>query len=342
MLFKLGRFLAAALLEISVGEAILIALLYAVTSYAGLALAGEQALIENGVNYIYWLIVTASTVGYGDLSPTTALGKAITGFYIIPVGLSLFALLITKFTYFLTHTISRRHKGLAMVRDKNHCVIIGWNETRTPRLIELLTSKSNGLKEHVVLCSEVVNENPLPEDIEFIKVTSYLNELEVQRCNLSHANRILIDLTSDDATLTTALLCEKLNPDAHKTAYFKDENIGRLLKIHCPDIEIIPSISIELLARATLDPGSSSIHRQLLDSTDGVNQFSGAYQGEDIPFEVLFTYYKNQLNATLIGFRRPGAADITLNPSLADRVVQGATLYYYASNRITHHPTPSV
>ncbi len=340
MLFKLGRLIAAALLEISVAEALLIALLYAIISYSGLSLAGEQALVSHLPNYLYWLVVTASTVGYGDLSPTTSPGKLFTGFFIIPVGLSLFALLITRFTYFLTHTISRRHKGLSMVRDKNHCIIIGWNESRTPRLIELLTSKNNGLDEHIVLCSEVMNENPLPKDVEFIKVSSYLNEQEVMRSGIVDANRILIDLASDDATLTTALLCDKLNPDAHKTVYFQEENLGKLLKIHCPDIEVIPSVSMELLARATLDPGSSSIHQQLLDSTDGISQFSGEYSGEDTTFETLFHHYKQARHATLIGYRKKDDTHVLLNPALTDRIHKGTILYYYAGARLTHHSAP--
>ncbi len=75
---------------------ILIALsFYTVSSWCLMALAGEDAL-TNSTDFIYWLVVTGSTVGYGDLSPTTAAGKYIVSLYVIPVGLSFFALVIGR------------------------------------------------------------------------------------------------------------------------------------------------------------------------------------------------------------------------------------------------------
>ncbi len=49
---------------------------YAVTSYWLLYAVGEHDLIAD-IDFIYWLAVTASTVGYGDLSPTTPEGKLV-------------------------------------------------------------------------------------------------------------------------------------------------------------------------------------------------------------------------------------------------------------------------
>ena len=58
---------------------------YGVSSYWLLYAANENALIAQA-DFIYWLAVTASTVGYGDLSPTTSAGKLIVAFYVIPVS----------------------------------------------------------------------------------------------------------------------------------------------------------------------------------------------------------------------------------------------------------------
>ena len=49
---------------------------YAVSSYWLLFAAGEVDLIAD-VDFLYWLAVTASTVGYGDLSPVTSAGKLV-------------------------------------------------------------------------------------------------------------------------------------------------------------------------------------------------------------------------------------------------------------------------
>lgn len=55
---------------------------YAVSSYWLLYAANENELI-NSVDFFYWLAVTASTVGYGDLSPVTSAGKLIVAIYVL-------------------------------------------------------------------------------------------------------------------------------------------------------------------------------------------------------------------------------------------------------------------
>ena len=64
-------------------------LLHAVSTLLLLSLAGEQDLVTSG-NYLYYYVVTTSTVGYGDFSPASETGKLIVAIYQIPFGLGLF------------------------------------------------------------------------------------------------------------------------------------------------------------------------------------------------------------------------------------------------------------
>lgn len=327
------RLMGALFLQANLVSVLGIIAAYIVVSYVLMFIAGEADLLRPSY-FLYWLMVTGSTVGYGDFSPATALGRAFTALWVIPAGLSVFALIIAKISFYLSELILKGKRGLRMSQLTQHTVIIGWNGQRTLRLIELLQAKGNASKHPIVLCVTADMENPLPGKIDFVKAESFSHEQTMRRVNLMEAYNIIIDTPQDDVTLTTALYCYSVNPNVHTTAYFQEESVGRLLQEHCPKVECIPAVGVEMLAKSTVDPGSSLLHKQLLDSTEGMTQYSMIYQGEETTVEPLFGHFKQQLEATLIGIRSASDTLININPSLSQSVQQGDTLYYIAKKRL--------
>lgn len=335
LLITLRRLLAAFVLPANLYVSLAVLFFYLASSYGLLLWAGEDALVSAD-NFLYWIMVTASTVGYGDLSPSSTMGKYIVSFWVIPLGLSLFALIITKVGMSISDYLLKSRKGLNVLNNEQHCVIIGWNGSRTLRLIELLRAKTNTNKLNIVLCVDEPMENPLPSIIDFVTVESFSHLETMSRANLAKAKTIIIDTPLDDVTLTTALFCRKMSPNSHKTAYFQDEHVGELLLEHCPNIEIIPSVSVEMLAKSTIDPGSSLLHKQLLDTTDGMTQYSIVYpQQKMCDFSALFTDFKHRHKATLIGIKYAGKSHIDLNPALDSPVNTGDILYYISEKRLS-------
>lgn len=334
-LFVRFRYLLVRLIHKTSGWVALMALLlYLLSSWSLMWLADESALLPLDT-FLYWIVVTASTVGYGDYSPATSLGKLLTAFWVIPAGLSLFALVITRLGLLIQHFVFRGRKGLLMLKHDNHTLIIGWNASRTLRLIELLLAKQDHHREALVLCVTDDMENPLSGRIDFVRVDAFTDPDSMARAGIASAARIIIDTPQDDVTLTTALFCTDINPGAHKTAYFQQESLADLLRIHCPKVEVIPSVAVEMLARSSLDPGSSLLHKQLLDSTDGMTQYSQVYEGQETRIEPLFEHFKQQLSATLIGIQPLDCERMILNPDLDQPVQAGDTLFYIAAQRLT-------
>ncbi|OEF05892.1 potassium channel protein [Vibrio genomosp. F10] len=320
--------------ELSGRNLLVVLVSYVVISWSLLSWCGEEALTENLTDFIYYLIVTSSTVGYGDMSPATAMGKWVVGLFVIPGGLALFAVSLSRTAAVLINSWRAGVQGKRRVKVDNHILLLGWNEQRTLHLIRMLQHEESG-RRPIVLCARAEIENPLPSEIEFVHVSSFTDGIAMNRTNIEQASCIIVDNPEDDITLSAALYCANRNPNAHLLAYFKDESLSQLLKTHCNNAECIPSIATELLAKAAVDPGSSALHQELLSSTQGMTQYSVTYSSpKSTTVSVLFDQFKKEYHATLIGL--DSGDGIELNPKLDTEVVKNTKLFYIADERVEH------
>jgi len=311
----------------------LLLVIYVAASWILLRASSEHALTDDLSTFLYFLMVTASTVGYGDHSPETSMGKWVVILLVIPGGLSLFAALIGRLAagmveYWRAGILGKRRIGV-----ENHIVLLGWNGQRTMHLIRMLQHEEEG-KRPIVLCSRSDIENPLPGEIGFVKVNSYTDSQEMEKAAIERASCIVVDNLEDDITLSAALYSANINPNAHLLAYFKDEALSNLLSQHCPNAECIPAVGAEMLAKAAVDPGSSALHQELLASTRGMTQYSTTYPSEQktIKVEDAFQFMKRDYQATLIAL--DVGQGIELNPELDREILPSAKIFYIADERI--------
>lgn len=313
-------------------------LFYSLSSYLLLSLAGETDLL-NATDFVYWLIVTGSTVGYGDMSPSTEAGKWIVAIYVIPMGLSIFALVLGRVAAWVSQQWQKGAKGLNALNVSKHVLVIGWNGKRTEQLIRLLLiEKASSLeKPEIVLCVRADITNPFPSEIEFVRVDSFNKDEDMDKACVDEAATILIDNPHDDMTMTTALYCSQRNKEAHKVAYFEDESLVQLLQKHCPEIECTPSVAVEMLAKSAFDPGSSLLHHDLLDVYEGQAQFSATIPDdvEIISVKNMFYQLKHKYDAIFIGVAaNHNIHKIVVNPPLNSELVSGDKIFYIADSRI--------
>ena len=333
---RLKQLLLTHFVSLSWPSLVVLLLGYGLSSWGLLYLCGEQALVAQD-NFIYWLMVTASTVGYGDFSPQTTVGKWVVALWVIPVGLSLFALLVGRIATWVAWQWRKGVQGFKQMNYQQHTLVIGWNGDRTRQLLKLLLSEQQALgKQPIVLCVRAEIENPMPEAISFVRVQGFSHEQDMARTALGQARCIIIDNPDDELTMTTALYCASKNPQAHIIAYFKQEGLAELLRSHCPNVECMPSLSTEMMAKSAVDPGSSALHHQLLNVQQGMTQYAITYQGlQPLAVKQLLWGLKQQFDATLIGVTLAGESQMQLNPALSCLVTPGSRLYYIADTRIT-------
>ncbi|WP_428773126.1 potassium channel family protein [Vibrio sp.] len=331
--FVVKKWISSHLFRLSNRNLAFLTIVYLVVSWLLLQLSGETALTDNVTTFIYYIFVTASTVGYGDFSPVTPAGKWVVVLWVIPGGLSLFAALLGRLASYGIDYWRAGILGKRRVRVENHILLLGWNGQRTLHLIRMLQHEEAG-RRPLVLCCRSDIENPLPGEIGFVRVSSYTDSQDMANAAVEQASCIVVDNLEDDITLSAALFCANANPSAHLLAYFKDDALSQLLMQHCPNAECIPAVGAEMLAKAAVDPGSSTLHHELLASTRGMTQYSTVYPSNvpDTDIATLFQALKTTHHATLI------AADtgqgIRLNPPLETQITAGAKLFYISDERI--------
>lgn len=313
------------------------AFIYILVSWLGMVLAGEETLINPHV-FFYWLVTTGSTVGYGDYSPSTDIGRWITLLWVIPFGLSLFVTLVTKMGIALSRFWKGGIMGIKALDLDDHILVIGWNELTSSRLLKLLVHEEQDRREprKVALCVTDDITNPLPGQIEFVRVNSYTSPELASRTSLTKACSVIVDAEDDHETLAIALFVNSVNTNATLAVYFGDADMRPLLTGVCPNAEVIPPVSVEMLAKSASDPGSSNLQRELLDVTYKQTQYSvkipERFQGKQV--KDAFWVLKEEFDATLLGVGDLQGNDIDVNPPLDQYLPSEGLIYYVADDRL--------
>ncbi len=298
-------------------------------------LAGEDALISD---WFYYYITTATTIGYGDLSPSSYSGRLMASLFVLPGAVVLFAGFLGKLTTFFIDFWRRGMQGKGDYSElSNHIVILGWNARHTPRMIELIYGDTRREEREVILCTTEDIENPFPDQILFVKGESLNDSQLLKRASLDSAARVIIYRDSDDATLATCLTVAARKTQAHIVAWFENLQMASLLKSHCPEVESHTNISMELMVRSAQDPGSSRLQSQLLSTLIGPTQYSvrvpDSFNG--VTFGRLMEFFKVRHEAIALGIADSATGDdLKLNPKSTDTVVAGQVVYYLSAERI--------
>ncbi len=166
---------------------------------------------------IYWAVVTASTVGFGDFVPKTVFGKWMT----ILLVFSGATFLTYFFSQMATYTVSRQNallKGDMAYGKSGHIVVVGWNE-RSKALIERIY-KEDPNKE-IVLIDRTIKSNPFHNsNVHYIHGKAYEDET-LQKANVRFAQMVLITANnqvseeqSDMDSILTLLAVAGMSPVA--------------------------------------------------------------------------------------------------------------------------------
>jgi voltage-gated potassium channel len=306
-------------------------------SWGLIALFGGEEIARGGI-FWYFYVTTVTTVGYGDYAPVTQAGQGIAILWIMPGGIALFTAIIAKVVQQVADKWRKRLRGLASYENlTDHIVILGWHGSRTERMVEHIRGGQGAQERDIVLCSAQPIENPMPDQVSFVRGPALNTPDLLHRAAVAKAKYIIALGHDDNETLAAALGAAAVNGEAHIVAYFDQQSFADLLKAHCPNAECNVSLSIEMMVRSAQDPGSSRVQRQLLSTLEGPTQFSLRVPADANPvsYGALFRELKTKHDATLFGVAESTLGDdLVLNAPPNHRVGPGMILYFMASQRL--------
>ncbi len=284
-----------------------------------------------------------STVGYGDFSPQTIMGRTWVWLFQIPMGLALFGALLGKAGQSLTLYFKRSIMGKKdFSHYTHHILLIGYHDKITDDMVNHILADKHREGRRIILCDLEQAEHPLlnhADWVDYAKLSSFTSDEELKRVAFDSADRIIIHGKTDDQTLTCALkLSPGVSSNCHITAWFDDESKVDLLRSHCPNIECSSSKIAEVLVRSMQDPGASRVHEQLLSSLSGDTQYCIQVPSslkQALPFKLLFEQFKQLHDATILAVAKEKNGNaLEVNPPLETQVSPGDYLHYIGNFRI--------
>jgi voltage-gated potassium channel len=198
---------------------------------------------------LYWAITTATTVGYGDVTPHTGLGRVIASGVMlttIPLLASVFALATGGFVAAGIRRILTMHSPLP---EPPYRLVIGMSQSVPAILRELVAAGVT-----VVLLADT-DPAGLPSEVHHIRADA-TDETAIKRAKPADAEQALITGKSDGDVLVSSVLVRKQAPDLPIIAVVSSAAVREALR----DLGVRQTISAHDLVAATLAKSMEAPH----------------------------------------------------------------------------------
>ncbi len=287
----------------------------------------------------WWSFVTITTVGYGDITPTT-IGGRIIGVVVMVFGIGILGMFTATIASAFVDTKLREGKGVNDVKVKDHFIICGWSYKAKEIITELRADKKVKNKPIVIVAD--IPEKPIEDENTFF-IHGEVDVDILNKANLKGAAVVMIltdenlDSYSRDAKVVlNTLTIRKINPDVYICVEISDSRNMQHGKLAGADeIIVIGELSGNLLVQAALDHGITKIITELVSNKYG-NELYKVKPPQSLvgmQFIDVLTLLKEKHNAIIVAIESGEDNTLAANPPMKYTIQAGDYLVLIAQER---------
>jgi voltage-gated potassium channel len=299
------------------------------------------------IDALWWAIVTMTTVGYGDLYPSSFAGRFFVAYPCFIVGIGLLGYLLAVLTEGIFDRINSKRKGTMKIKLSDHILIC--NCPSTEKILQILDELQGAPRTKdapVVLVTDSLEELPtelIKRNVQFVKGAPYLEDTLYQ-ANISQCAGVFIlpqkegDPDSDARSYAIGSIIELIEKEVNhpiKTVVelVSHKSLRMLQRADTDGVIVSQGINESMIVQEFIHPGIHSTLEQLITSREGCQLYIHEAQETGKRFlDLQIAALQHPANLQIIGLVREG--NHLLNPEKSTTLQSGDSLIFLADQRV--------
>jgi len=284
----------------------------------------SQSAITNYNQAIWYTLVTLTTVGYGDLYPTTIYGRGV-GLIFVIASVGLYGFLISQFGHILSSIKENKKRGYHGTTMKDHAVIIGWNDFG-----KAVTEQLLGVGKAVSIVTDQVHDLEtakamFSDKLFFALYSDFENYDLLKKVNMEESSMIFVNLNDDTEKLVYILNLKKRYGDLNFIVTLDNGDLKNTFITAGVTHAISKNeLASKLLASYIFEPDVATYSEDIMSFADSDDDYDikefqvtseNPYLGKS--YDTAFLDLKKRFNAILIGISKideNGNTNLIKNP----------------------------
>ncbi len=285
-------------------------------------LAAEKAsnpALESVSDAFWYTLVTITTIGYGDITPVTGLGRLV-AVAIMSSGVVVFGAVSGKLASVFFDRQQKRERGLVKLRKKReHLVVCGWKPDMDSLVTGILRANPEMLPGDIVLVNGASQERMYPilnsaalRGIHYVN-GDFIEEETLERANVKTASNVMVladysqnysEIEMDSRTVLAVITIKKMNRMSYVAAEILDPKFRKHLENErCDEIILSRQYEKRVLVSASGATGASHVLEHLFGEAEngGLTIVDIPEQGIGMNFGELSALFSASGSGILVG-----------------------------------------